>query len=269
MENTITKCLEVLLLNLNYAIERNIASIDIPLEGDVDILIPYPDYVRFLQRARERGVVISVARVYGGSRVYLEFAGKLIKRIDLIWRLHYRGINFLEVNKLLEQRVLSEKIGLYVLQEYEQACIVFYIKNAYGGAQKYQKLLEKHEFSVLLPAERRKLLSSFWRHNTRQTLVGVLSYWFSYFDRVFHPTGLALSGITIERARNIGVLGYLFQGKIREQSGYINIMFRSRFLSELCITQNKFAELKLGEHVADKDVEIAVITCLRSRATND
>ena len=269
MENKITKCLETLLLDLNYAIERNIESIDIPLQGDVDILVTYPDYVQFIRRAKEQYLVLSVARVYGGARVYLECPGRLIKRVDFIWRLHYRGINFLDVKKLISKRILSAEVGLYVLPEREQAYVVFYIKNAYGGAPKYRRLLEKYDFSVLDPAARRKMLSTFWAQKTSQTLVGVLSYWLSYLNRIVGPTGLAVSGITSDRAHNIRVLGYLFQGKICEEYGRLKVMIRSRLLSEFCITHKHFAELQLKEHVTDNDIEEEVIACLRNRITHD
>ncbi|MFC1772731.1 hypothetical protein ACFL3A_05190 [Pseudomonadota bacterium] len=269
MENTITKCLETLLLELNYAIERNIESIDIPLEGDVDILITYPDYVHFIRRAREQNLVISIARVYGGARVYLECPGMLIKRVDFIWRLHYRGINFLDVKKLISERILSAEAGLYVLPEREQAYVVFYIKNSYGGAPKYRELLEKYGLKVLSPAERRKMLSTFWVKKTWQTLVGVLSYWLSYLSRILSPTGLAVSGVTSDRIRNMKVLGYLFQGKICEEYSRVKVVIRSRFLSELCITNKHFAELKLKEHVTDNDIKEEVIACLRKRIAHD
>lgn len=269
MENTITKCLETLLLDLNYAIERNIESIDIPLEGDVDILITYPDYVHFIRRAREQNLVLSVARVYGGARVYLECPGKLIKRVDCIWRVHYRGINMLDVKKLISKRILSAEAGLYVLPEREQAYVVFYIKNSYGGAPKYRVLLEKHGLRVLGPAARRKMLSEFWAQKTWQTLVGVLSYWLSYLNRILSPTGLAISGITSDRVHGMTVLGYLFQGKICEENGRLKVLFRSHLLSELCITHKHYAELKLKEHVTDNDIEEEVIACLRNRITHD
>ena len=83
------------------------------------------------------------------------------------------------------------------------------------------------------------------------------------------PSGLSISGISLSRARSITLLDYLFQGKIREEYGRLNTIFRSRLLSELCITHRHAAELVLKDNVADEAIEQEVITCLRSRVDHD
>ena len=79
---SISKLLKELLSELDYAIERNVESLDIALKGDVDILIDHADYHRFMKRALSSGALISATDSYGGARIFLFCNQKSIKRIN-------------------------------------------------------------------------------------------------------------------------------------------------------------------------------------------
>ena len=264
----ITTCLCDLLSGLDYAIERNIEMIDIPLEGDVDILITFAAYQSFIKRAWERGVVLSVARVFGGSRVFIACSTKLIKRIDFMWHIHYRGIIMAETQELLALREPSSEGGLYTLPINAQVRIVYYIKNAYGGAEKYRSVLEQQGYGVLDRLGRRIMLKKAWLSRPLRATYGMLFYWMSYLRRVIVPSGLTVAGVNLSRLKKNKILNYLFQTRIYEEQSIFLAMLRSRFMSELCLTKTHGAALQLLESMTDEELELAILAELRSRESN-
>lgn len=249
-----------------YAIERDVGSVCRPLVGDIDMLIRENDFPLLIQIAREAGILISITRSYGGARIFIGYGTKTIKRIDCVWRLHYRGILLTSAEELLEQRVIDSCTGLYVLPEKQQAQVVYFVKNAYGGAYKYLELLKRYGLSVLNSRERLLWLGALILRHPIAFVKGFVEYISSYLARLFSPTGLLVHGVPVDRISSSVAVRYLFQGRVRREDSLMMAFFRARLLSEVCVIPYGWAaQLRFSPEISTVECEREIFQFLRSK----
>ena len=250
-----------------YAIERNIESTGTPLLGDIDLLINKQDFDSVLAIARDAGLLVSVARAYGGARIYIGREPFCTKRIDCIWYLHYRGIPLLAVGPLLAGRVRDSRTGLFVLPEKDQATAAWAIKTAYGGTGRYTDLFQRHGLELLSAARRRAWLARKALARPVTSLAGVALNLAMYLRRLAEPTGVIVCGVEARLLRGSRVLEYLFQGHIRESGSVVSLLLRSRMFSELCVTGNRrLAQISIPENASVRDCEQLIFDYLQARS---
>lgn len=237
---------------LVYAIERGLPETDQPLISDLDIVITKRGFLTLYEIAKQRGMVVSVTLSYGGARLFIACHGG-IKRIDCMWNCSYLGIPICSTQRLLAARQLDPNTGLYILAEDMQAEIAFAVKNAYGGAEKYRVLLERHGLQVLSPNARRRWLISQTLRHPLATLTGLCRMILTYTTRIAFPSGVRVFGASATELMDSDVLRYLFQGRIRK-TGQIHGFIRSRLGSELCVVQS----------IARADIDLSVTENLQA-----
>jgi hypothetical protein len=245
-----------------YAVERGLPEINRSLTSDLDLVITKCGFLILYEIARRRGMVISVTLSYGGARLFIACHGGGIKRIDCMWNCTYLGIPICDMGRLLASRQLDQDTGLYVLAEDMQAKVAFAVKNAYGGAEKYRGLFERHGLQVLTAdARRRWLVLKLFKHPLA-TLTGLSRMMLAYAARIAFPAGIRVYGISAGELTHSSVLRYLFQGRIRE-AARINAFVRSRLGAELCVvTSNAQADIDLRGFDSLPAAEQAVQTYL-------
>lgn len=257
------------LLNLpsvvDYAIERGLSTLDQPFVSDLDIVVSKQGFMALYGIARQQGLVVSVTLSYGGARLFLEFKDGTIKRIDCMWDATYMGIPLCSTRRLLNSRLIDPATKLYVLPERMQAEVVFAVKNAHGGTEKYQELLERHGLRALTAGVRRRWLLSLLMRQPLTSLVCLFRTILVYSLRMIFPSGITIHGTT-DTMLGIGncvSLRYLFQDRIRA-ARTVSAFLRSRLMAELCLIRSRaMADIDL---TADpRPAENAVLDFLRRR----
>jgi len=251
---------------VKYAIERNVEYVYQPLVGDIDMLICEKDFPLLIQLAREARILILVTKSFGGARIFIGNDTKTIKRIDCVWNLHYRGIFLASVEEFLARRVIDPDTGLYVLPEELQAHVVYLVKNAYSGADKYQTLLERNGFVVLNSKERLWWLSTAILRHPIAFITGFFKYLFSYLTRLFSPTGLLVYGAPVDRLRSSIAVNYLFQDRVRSMDSLMMAFLRASLLSEMCVIPYRWlAQLRFSKDASTIECEREIFQFLRSK----
>ncbi len=248
---------------VTYAVERGLAEADQALTSDLDLVISKQGFLVLYALARQLGMVVSVTLSYGGGRLFIAFPDGGIKRIDCMWSCSYLGIPICSTRRLLAARQLDKGSGLSVLPEDMRAEVAFAVKNAYGGAEEYRALLERHRLEVMAASTRRRwLLSQAFRHPFA-TLTGLCRMMLAYAARTAVPSGIRVFGSSAAELRNSDVLRYLFQGRIRE-TGQLQGFIRSRLGSELCVVRSATqADLVLSDRESLEAAERAILIYLR------
>lgn len=258
-----------LLSHLDYAVERGLASAAVPLQGDIDLLLSERDRKKCFERIKRSGMLIYAASAYGGTRLFLGDNLRVIKRLDVTWKLHYRGVPLLPVDQLLAQSTVDSSTGLKVLPEKIAMEVAWAIKNAYSGAEKYRTSMEKHGFSVLNSNQRRKWLLGLVMKHPLDSLYGVIKCTFQYLRRLWRPTGLMIGGISPSLLNQSAVLIYLSQSRGIRQYGMFSGYMRSRLMSEICVVGSAlFADLNLSENANVSTCEKEIANFLRERRIN-
>lgn len=247
-------CAELLLAqmsDLDYVIERGMESISMPLQSDIDLLLSERDKVSFVERVRASGMLVYASNAYGGMRLFIGRKRADIKRIDCTWNLHYRGVPLLNVDRLLAEGIIDTVTDLKTLPEPVIAEIAFAIKNAYGGAEKYRSLLEKHGFSILSSSQRVKWLAGKVLRHPATSIIGATGVFLSYARRIWRPTGLMVGGVSPAILGQSEVIRYLFQSRAIRRYRTVVGFIRSRLTSDICVVPwARFADLDLS-HARD------------------
>ncbi len=222
---------------LQYAIERGLEDITQPCKGDLDILIRKSDFPVLLDTARKSGLLVCVSVTFGGARMFLGPDNSNLKRIDLDWSIHYRGLVWQPADHYLRERLRDPESGLFVLPTRQHAEILHFIKNCYSGAHRYNDFLKQQGFGILDRTSRAHLLLETIRRRPLQTLTGKLRYLVCYLMRTFHPTGLVVTGATRETLLSLPQISYIFQGRI-DCCGLLAALAGSIYTSRLCIIKS-------------------------------
>lgn len=261
-----TRGLFELLSHLDYAVERGLASIAVPLQGDVDLLLSECDREKCFERIKKSGMLIYAASAYGGTRLFLGDNLRGIKRLDVTWKLHYRGVRLLPVDQLLAQSTVDSITGLKVLPERIAMEIAWAIKNAYSGAEKYRASMENHGFSVLSSNQRRKWLLGLAIKQPLDSLYGAIRCVLHYCRRFWKPTGLMIGGTSPSILNQSALLIYLSQSRGIRQYGTFVGYLRSRLMSEICVVGSTLlADLNLSGNANVFTCEKEIVSYLRER----
>lgn len=248
-----------------YAIERGAPEINISFCSDLDIVIAKKDFLKLFELARGNDMVISTALSLGGARVFVSNGELGVKRIDFQWNVFYWGIPIADVKELLKDRFIDPATGLAFLPESAHAKIIYSVKNAYGGAEKYQELLKKYGYPPLGAADRAGWLAKCALSRPLPSLRGFVTTFLIYLSRLIYPSGLMVYGVEAATLRNSRALSYLFQGRIRKAA--VGAAFiRSRMMSELCVVSSKaMADMDISSCADLKDIEQNIISFLRKK----
>jgi hypothetical protein len=248
-----------------YAIQRGLQSLDIPLSSDIDIVVTKASAVHMIDLAKEKKLLIHLTESYGGARLYVAGRGSNAKRIDLMWECHYRGIPLLDLSPIIKRRALDGGSGLYSVSEPDLASIVYFIKNAYGGADRYACLLEKYGYSVLSNRRRVKfILASFLKKPVR-SCCGLARVAYLYARRIISPSGLTVTGKGNDFLARSEIINYLFPGKI-QPCRFPVWVYRARIASALCIlAQGRHAQVDLSMCASLRECERQILRELRRR----
>jgi hypothetical protein len=252
---------------VEYAVERGLATLDQPFIGDLDLVVTKQGFFVLHEIARRQGLIVSVTLSYGGARLFLGFEDGTIRRIDCMWAAGYIGIPICNVRRLLNSRIIDPATKLYVLSERMQAEVVFAVKNAHGGAEKYRKLLEQHGLEVLTGRARLRWLLSLAARQPLSSLIFLCRTMFVYSLRMIFPAGVIVRGAAYTTLRSSALLRYLFQDRIRVASP-IAAFPRSRLLAELCLVNSRaLVDIDLSTAADPQATEQAVLDFLRKRHT--
>lgn len=252
--------------NLDCAIERGLSSIAVPLRGDIDLLLSERDREKCLERIRNSGMLIHAASAYGGTRLFLGDGLRVIKRLDVTWKLHYRGVPLLEVDRLLAHSTVDASSGFRILPEKIAMEIAYAIKNAYGGAEKYRMSMERHGFSVLRSNQRRKWLLALIMKRPLDSLYGAVRCAVHYCRRLWRPTGVMIGGASSSVLNQSALLMYLSQARGIRQYGMFAGYLRSRLMSEICVVRfARLADLNLPGNADGATCEKKIVNYLRNR----
>jgi hypothetical protein len=255
--------------SLEYAIERNLDNLATPLVSDIDIIMRKRDFCHLLNEARRSGILISVALAYGGARLFVGHDANSLKRIDCMWTVHYSGIPLDNIGELLAARATDSNTGLSVLPVRAQARVVWTIKNAYGGAEKYRALLEQHGYAILTPRARSRWLAAIVLRQPLVALMGFMATMMAYLARLVRPTGVVVTGANPELLRRSRAITYLFQNRIRADLGIAATVLRARVLSEICTTRHAWlADVDLSGCDTLSGCENKIIEYLKSNRTS-
>lgn len=252
--------------NLDCAIERGLSSVAVPLRGDVDLLLSERDREKCLERIRHSGMLIHAASAYGGTRLFLGDGLRVIKRLDVTWKLHYRGVPLLDVDRLLAHSAVDSSSGFRILPEKSAMEIACAIKNAYGGAEKYRAPMERHGFSVLRSNQRRKWLLALIMKRPMESLSGAVRCAFHYCRRLWRPTGVMIGGANPSVLNQSALLTYLSQSRGIRQYGMVAGYLRSRLMSEICVVRcARLADLNLPGNADGATCEEEIVNYLSKR----
>lgn len=252
--------------NLDCAIERGLSSIAVPLRGDIDLLLSERDREKCLERIRTSGMLIYAASAYGGTRLFLGDGLGVVKRVDVMWKLHYRGVPLLEVDRVLAHSAVESSSGLRVLPEKIAMEIACAIKNAYGGAEKYRTSMERHGFSVLRANQRRQWLLALIMKRPVESLYGAVRCAVCYCRRLWRPTGVMIGGVSPSVLNQSALLTYLSQSRSIHQYGMLAGYLRSRLMSEICVVRcARLADVNLPGHADEATCEKEIVNYLRKK----
>ena len=244
---------------ITYAVERNIDSFNIPLKGDIDILITSESYLEFLKAAHAAGILLFCTPSFGGARLFLGTCPGDIKRVDCGWHQNYKGIPLGDVGELLKTRVFDQESGIYLLPPPMQAKLLWMVKNAYGGAEKYRELLTENGFNILTRKQRRIWLVKTLLANPLKSLFGFFQFLWVYVRRLSHSSGLLVYGISVDQLWQCPTIQYLFQGRIGKAANLISGILRSRINSEALTVGNPGAadiDLSICEDNLQREIRI-------------
>jgi hypothetical protein len=240
-------------------------SLDIPLSSDIDVVVTEAAAGQIIAVAKRRKLLLHVAISYGGARLYVARGLSDVKRIDLMWECHYRGIPLLDLSPILKRRALDSSSGLYVVSESDLASIVYFIKNSYGGAEKYAYILEKYGHTVLNRRQRIRLIAAHFLRRPLRSCWGLTRTAYVYARRIFRPSGLTVSGKDHDFLARSELIDYLFAGKIRS-CRFPFWIYRARIASALCVlAQGRTAQVDLSMCRSLRECERRIIKALRGR----
>jgi hypothetical protein len=264
-----TRVLLELFSGLDYAVARGLESIAIPLQGDIDLLLSERDRERCFERIRKSGMLIYAASAYGGTRLFLGDGVRMMKRLDVTWKLHYKGVPLLEVDRLLAHSTVDSNSGFKVFPEKIAVEIAWAIKNAYSGAEKYRTSMERHGFSVMNCRQRKKWLLDLIMKQPLSSLCGAVSCAVHYLRRFWRPTGLMIGGASPSILNESALLIYLSQSRGIRRHGMLAGCLRSRLMSEICAVPSALlADLNLSGNVNVSTCEKEIVSYFRDRRLN-
>lgn len=251
--------------DLEYAIERGLREIDAPLVSDLDVIIRREDMDKFIKLASEERLLLHVVNTFGGARVFIGRGVHDVKRVDFMWLCHYRGIHLLDLKPLLGRRKLDPVSKLYVLAEDDHARVLFAVKNAYGGAEKYRSELSNYGFPTFGPRNRINWLVKCFLSEPIRASVGAVSVALAYAGRLIRPSGLSVFGTSANTLNRSSVIRYIFQGRV-QQCSCLSVPYLAGLGAALCVvTTRRCAQLDLSSCSSLADCEQEVVATLRAR----
>jgi hypothetical protein len=247
---------------VEYVIERGLSTLDLPFISDLDLVVTKQGFFALYETAKRQGLIVSMTLSYGGARLFLGFEDGTIKRLDCMWAASYIGIPICNTRRLLDSRLIDPATNLYVLSEQMQAEVVFAVKNARGGAEKYRKLLEQHGLEVLTAGARRNWLLSLAMRRPLLSLFGLFRTIFIYSLRLIFPSGVIVYGTTHAVLHASTPLRYVFQDRVHAAPPAAAFL-RSRLLAELCLVNSRgLADIDLSTTADSRSAERAVLDFL-------
>jgi hypothetical protein len=248
-----------------FAVERGLDTIAVPCSSDVDIITTKRDFLRILDVAVRDHALLHVAMAYGGARVFLKDEHENVKRFDFTWTIHWYGIHFVTGESLLSLAQTDPATGLPVLPPHVHARILYFVKNAYGGAERYRSFLAQQGFAELDRAARRRYLAAVLLRAPVLSALGFIRTILCYLLRVRWPTGLIVTGAAVEVLRGSKRLNYLFSGRIDARAG-VGAAFRARVGSRMLVAPpGKKHDLDVAGCPGD-EVDTCIIQFLASRS---
>lgn len=242
--------------DLSYAIARGLDTVHESMKSDLDVLIHKKDFARFARAAKRSLRVLSVTLTYGGARIFVVDSEQVVKRVDLNWRIHRRGLPLLDVGRLLSARKINSQLGVYELPDCRHAEVLLAVKRTREDREKYGALFER---CGLQPSKCESAgLGKRLALQPGQCVIGLLRYLLVYLARFAFPSGLAVAGVSHEVMRRARLVDYMFMGRIRER-GWISGFVATRAFSEVSVVRSKLcSDLDLSPVVPENAIDEAV-----------